>query len=137
MDRKERADKLVFRAETVNRFQIDGSQRSLPIVAMHNIRIKIQERHYFHHTAAEERIALAVVVIPVATGAFEIILVIDKIKSYAFRFVAEYPAILIAPSERHKYVAEVFKLISVIPRNIRIQRYDNAHIQIPVHRERL
>ena len=62
MDRKQRPNKLIFGAEAVNRFEIYSGQRSLPVMAMHDVGIKIQERHDLHYAAAEKGKTLAVVI---------------------------------------------------------------------------
>ena len=98
---KKRPYVLVFFPETVIGFQINGRKRRLPVVAVHNVGIKIQKRHNFKHAAREKRKTLPVVIISVTAGAFEIELVIYEIERYAVLNVRENPAILVTPGEMH------------------------------------
>ena len=60
--------------------QIDGRQRCLPVVAMHNLGVEIYKRHNFKHGAREKCKSFTVVVISVAPGTLEIKLIVDKIE---------------------------------------------------------
>ena len=97
MDGEHRTDILILRTETVDGLEIQRRQSRLPIVAMQNIRIKIEEGQDLHDAAAEECETLAVVIVAITAGTLEVVLVVYKVKSDIVLFVLENPAVLIAP----------------------------------------
>ena len=56
---KKRSYILILFSKTIVGFQINCRQCSLPVVAMHNIGIKVYERHYFKDAFAEKFFVLS------------------------------------------------------------------------------
>ena len=128
MNSEKCTDKLILGSEAVICFKINRRKRRLPVVAMHNLGIKVDKRHYFKHCAREKRKSLSVVIIAIAAGALEIELVVDKVKGYAVLYVFEYTAILISPRKMNVQIALIGEFCPVLLLNIRIKRHNHADV---------
>ena len=106
-------------------------------MAVHHVGIEIQKGHNLHRAAAEEREPFAVVVVSVAAGAFEIVLVVHEIVRYVIRNVFENPAILISPGKRNEDVSDKAELLPVFLSHVLIERNDNAHVVALIFGKRL
>ena len=86
----------------------------MPVVGVDDVRLEIHIRHEFKHRAAEERIALRVVIVTVYPRTLEIVLVVYEVVRHAAVYVLEQSRVLTAPRDGYVYVTDERKILAVL-----------------------
>ena len=129
MDGKDRVDALIEGQSRILPLEQHRDQTGLPIVAMQDVGLIVDQRQRLEHRAVEEGEALALVPAPaVDRGAVVIELIIDKIEGHAVELEHLDAAILPSPAEIDVEIGQVFHLFTPLRRDIPVKRQDHADL---------
>ena len=105
---------------------IKRHERRLPVVAVDNIRLKVEVRQHFKHGTGEKRKALGIVVMAVKPMALKIILVVNQVINHVARVCFKHTAVLPAPCHRNGKARDELHVFTQFLRDILIQRKNDA-----------
>ena len=128
VNRKYRLDAVVPGTIAVMNTVINRNQRSLPVVAVDDVRLVADCRKHIQYGAAEERKTLRVVIFAVNLSALEIVFVVNEVVGDAVLLQTENAAVLIAPRQLHIQAGDKRHLVAPFLRNLRIQRADYTYL---------
>ena len=131
MDGDNRLDATVPLVVRIEDAVIDRHKGGLPIVAMDDVRLKVDIGQHLQCSAREECKALRVVIVAVKPLALKIILIVDQIVNHATGPCLEYTAILTPPCHRHGQAGDKAHVVAQLLRDLFIQRHHDAAANQP------
>lgn len=130
VDREQCVNGLVCRDMRVFPLQIDHGQSRLPVVGVENVGIEIDRCHQLQNRLAKICKPFAVVKAAVERRTIEIILVVDEIEDYPFRYGLPDTAILVPPRQLDIDLPDQLDLLGEFLADRRIQRNDHADVAL-------
>ncbi|MNI40418.1 hypothetical protein D3C73_946410 [compost metagenome] len=101
MNRQYRLDISEEIQMTIMRLKQHRNHRTLPIMTMYHIRLKVQIRQSLDYTSAEKTKTLRFIAVTIQTTSFEIIFAINKIKGNSFILQCLDAKILCSPTQSY------------------------------------
>ena len=107
MDGENGADVAEFFHPAVKDVEEYRNHGRLPVVAVDDLRLVVQDGEHLQHRLGEEDEPLRVVVKAVDAVALKVVFVIQQVAGDAVHLCPEEPAVLVAPGERDVEVGDV------------------------------
>ena len=128
MDREYGVDIIKSLLILIEDLIIDRSQSSLPVIAVNDSRLEVDDAQHFEDRTAEEYEAFAVVIEAVDAVALEVILIVDEVIGHALMDGGENTAILLPPCDIDGNRGDKGHVLAHIVADRLIERNDNAAV---------
>ena len=130
VDGEHRVDALVEGQGRVLTLEQHGDQARLPVVAVQDVGLVVDQGQGLEHRPVEEGEALALVAAPaVDRGPVVVELVIDEVEGHAVELERFDAAVLPPPAEVDVKVRQVLHLLPPLGRDVAVQGKDDAHFR--------
>ena len=132
MDGEHRLNAAVFLNLPIENVEVYRRHGGLPVIAVQDVRFKIDILDHFADRFREEREPLRVVIEPIdAAVALEIILIVDEVIFDAVITGLKHAAVLVAPAKRHIKIAKELHLFAPFRFNRAVERHNHPAGMLP------
>ena len=103
----------------------EGQKRGVPVVAVQNLRLEVQQVQALHHRPLEKGVLLHLGLSAAVDGVAEIVFAVDQVDGQTIQLQLQQPGVFVAPAQVYIGVGHILHLVGIfLPHHAVIRRDD-------------